>query len=51
MKLLIIKIDTSHEVEDALSVFALDKLNAVGIESRQRSDFEQAGWLHASTVV
>ena len=51
MKLLIIKIDTSHEVEDALSVFALDNLNALGIESRKRSDFEQAGWLHDSTVV
>lgn len=51
MKLLIIKIDTSQEVEDALSVYALDNLNALGVESRRRSDFEQAGWLHDSTVV
>ena len=51
MKLLIIKIDTSHEVEDALGVYAQDNLNALGIESRKRSDFEQAGWLHDSTVV
>lgn len=51
MKLLIIKIDTSHEVEDALGIYAMDNLNALGIESRQRNDFEQAGWLHDSTVV
>ncbi len=51
MKLLIIKIDTSYEVEDALGVFATDNLKALGIESRKRSDFEQAGWLHDSTVV
>ena len=31
MKLLIIKIDTSHEVEDALGVYAQDNLNALGI--------------------
>ena len=51
MKLLVIKIETSHEVEDALSIFAQDNLNALGTESRKRSDFEQAGWLHDSTVV
>ena len=51
MKLLIIKIATSYEVEDALGVFATDNLKALGIESRKRSDFEQAGWLHDSTVV
>lgn len=51
MKLLIIKIDTSQEVEDALSIYAMDNLNALGVESRNRSDFEQAGWLHDSTVV
>ncbi len=50
MKLLIIKIDTSHEVEDALGVYAQDNLNVLGIESRKLSDFEQAGWLHDSTV-
>ncbi|RVU70218.1 MULTISPECIES: 50S ribosomal protein L11 methyltransferase [Lactobacillus] len=51
MKLLVIKIETSHEVEDALTVFAQDNLKALGTEARKRSDFEQAGWLHDSTVV
>lgn len=51
MKLLVIKIETSHEIEDALSVYSQDNLNALGVETRKRSDFEQAGWLHDSTVV
>lgn len=51
MKLLAIKIETSHEVEDALSIYSQDILNALGTEARKRSDFEQAGWLHDSTVV
>lgn len=51
MKLLAIKIETSHEVEDALSIYSQDNLNALGTEARKRSDFEQAGWLHDSTVV
>ena len=51
MKLLVIKIETSHEVEDALSIFSQDNLNALGTETRKRSDFEQASWLHDSTVV
>lgn len=51
MKLLLIKIETSHEVEDALTIYAQDNLNALGTEARKRSDFEQAGWLHDSTVV
>ena len=51
MKLLVIKIETSHEIEDALSVYSQDHLNALGVETRKRSDFEQAGWLHDSTVV
>lgn len=51
MKLLVIKIATSHEVEDALSVFAQDNLQALGTEARKRSDFVQAGWLHDSTLV
>lgn len=51
MKLLMIKIETSHEVEDALTVFAQDNLHALGTEARKRSDFEEAGWLHDSTVV
>ena len=51
MKLLVIKIETSHEIEDSLSVYSQDNLNALGVETRKRSDFEQAGWLHDSTVV
>lgn len=51
MKLLVIKIETSHEVEDALSIYSQDVLHALGTEARKRSDFEQAGWLHDSTVV
>ena len=51
MRLLEIKIDTAYDVEDALSYFAQEDLKALGIEARRRSDFEQAGWLHDSTVV
>jgi len=51
LKLLVIKIATSHEVEDALSVFSQDNLNALGTETRNRDDFKKAGWLHDSTVV
>lgn len=51
MKLLIIKIEASHEIEDALNVFSQDVLNCLGTETRQRSDFEQAGWENDSTVV
>ncbi|WEV50347.1 50S ribosomal protein L11 methyltransferase [Lactobacillus sp. ESL0731] len=51
MKLLIIKIETSHEVEDALSVYSQDVLHALGTETRKRTDFEHAGWEHDSTIV
>lgn len=51
MKLLAIKIETSHEIEDALTVFVQDDLHALGTEVRKRSDFEQAGWEKDSTVV
>lgn len=51
MKLLVIKIETSHEVEEALTIYSQDNLHALGTEARKRSDFEQAGWLHDSTVV
>ncbi|WEV38008.1 50S ribosomal protein L11 methyltransferase [Lactobacillus sp. ESL0680] len=51
MKLLIIKIETSHEVEDALSVYSQDILGALGTETRKRTDFEHAGWEHDSTIV
>jgi ribosomal protein L11 methyltransferase len=51
MKLLEIKIESSYDVEDALAYFATEDLKALGTEARRRSDFEQAGWLHDSTVV
>ncbi|MDD6387347.1 50S ribosomal protein L11 methyltransferase [Lactobacillus equicursoris] len=51
MKLLAITIETSYDVEDALSYYATEDLHALGTEERRRSDFEQAGWLHDSTVV
>lgn len=51
MKLLIIKIETSHEVEDALNIYSQDVLHCLGTESRKRSDFEQAGWESDSTIV
>lgn len=51
MKLLIIKIETSHEIEDALSVYSQDVLHCLGTETRKRSDFEHAGWENDSTIV
>ena len=51
MKLLIIKIETSHEVEDALNIYSQDVLHCLGTETRKRSDFEQAGWESDSTIV
>ena len=51
MKLLIIKIETSHEVEDALNIYSHDVLKCLGTETRERSDFEQAGWESDSTIV
>ncbi|KRL63671.1 50S ribosomal protein L11 methyltransferase [Lactobacillus psittaci] len=51
MKLLLIKIETSHEVEDALTYFSQEELKCLGVEARKRSDFEQAGWQKDSTVV
>ena len=51
MKLLIIKIETSHEVEDALNIYSHDVLKCLGTETRKRSDFEQAGWESDSTIV
>lgn len=51
MKLLVFKITTNEEAEDALSIFASDNLNSLGTEARRRSDFERAGRLHDSTVV
>lgn len=51
MKLLAIKIEASHEVEDALTYFAQETLTCLGVEVRKRSDFEQLSQLHDSTVV
>jgi len=51
MKLLIIKIETSHEVEDALNIFSNDVLHCLGTEARKRSDFEHAGWKSDSTII
>ena len=51
MKLLIIKIETSHEVEDALNIFSNDVLHCLGTETRKRSDFEHAGWKSDSTMI
>lgn len=51
MKLLIIKLETSHEVEEALSIFSQDNLSALGTETRKRSDFKQASELYDSTIV
>lgn len=51
MKLLIIKIETSHEVEDALSVYSQDILHCLGTETRKRSDFEEIGWENDSSIV
>lgn len=51
MKQLIIKIETSHEVEDALNTYSQDVLHCLGTGARKRSDFEQAGWKSDSTIV
>lgn len=51
MKLLVLTIASNEQVEDALSVFAQDNLNCLGVESRRRSDFERAGWLHDSSTI
>lgn len=51
MKLLVIKIATSHEAEAALTAYLQDDLKALGVSGRKRSDFIQAGWRHDSTVV
>lgn len=51
MKLLIIKIETSHEVEDALNIFSNDVLHCLGTETRKLSDFEHAGWKSDSTMI
>ncbi|MBP2057041.1 ribosomal protein L11 methyltransferase [Lactobacillus colini] len=51
MKLLAIKINSSHEIEDGLTYFLQEELQAKGIEVRKRSDFIDQGKLHDSTLV
>ncbi|WP_276805195.1 50S ribosomal protein L11 methyltransferase [Lactobacillus hominis] len=51
MKLLAIKINCGHEIEDGLSYFLQDTLNAKGIEARKRSDFVLEGQKHDSSLV
>ena len=51
MKLLAIKVECSHELEDGLSFFMQDELDAQGIESRKRSDFVLEGQKHDSSLV
>ncbi|WEV40735.1 50S ribosomal protein L11 methyltransferase [Lactobacillus sp. ESL0681] len=51
MKLLMIKIETSHEVEDALTIYSMDDLHALGTQARKRSDFQDASRRHDSTLV
>ena len=51
MKLLAIKVECSHELEDGLIFFMQDELNAQGIESRKRSDFVAEGEKHDSSLV
>lgn len=51
MRLLIIKIETSFEVEDALNIYSQDILRCLGTEMRKRSDFVDVGLEHDSTIV
>ena len=51
MKLLAVKVECSHELEDGLSFFMQDELVAQGIESRKRSDFIAECQKHDSSLV
>lgn len=51
MKLLAVKVECSHELEDGLSFFMQVELDAQGIESRKRSDFIAEGQKHDSSLV
>ena len=51
MKLLAVKVECSHELEEGLSFFMQDELDAQGIESRKRSDFIAEGQKHDSSLV
>ena len=51
MKLLAVKVECSHELEDGLSFLMQDELDAQGIESRKRSDFIAEGQKHDSSLV
>lgn len=51
MKLLAVKINCGHEIEDGLTYYLQNDLNAVGIEARKRSDFIAEGEKHDSSLV
>lgn len=51
MKLLAIRIKAGHELEDGLSYFLQNELEAVGLESRKRSDFVAEGQKNDSSLV
>lgn len=51
MKLLAIKINCGHEIEDGLTYFLQNDLDAQGIESRKRSDFILEGQKNDSSLV
>lgn len=51
MKLLAVKINCGHEIEDGLTYFLQDELRAQGIEARKRSDFILEGQKRDSSLV
>ena len=51
MKLLAIRIKAGHEIEDGLAYYLQNELNAVGLESRKRSDFIAEGQKNDSSLV
>ena len=51
MKLLAIRIKSGHEIEDGLSYYLQNDLNAVGLETRKRSDFIAEGQKNDSSLV
>ena len=51
MKLLAIRIQAGHEIEDGLAYYLQNDLQAVGLESRKRSDFIAEGQKNDSSFV
>lgn len=51
MKLLAIRIQAGHEIEDGLAYYLQNDLQAVGLESRKRSDFIAEGQKNDSSLV